>query len=109
MAAAAVTIRNCFGNPLPLYINPHAGQPIASVSGDSTASTDAPRFSKSLPVGHWTRLATTFLNSLPPAALTNEYVYNFEEAIHHGSEDDVVRAAALYLLHPVNQALCIQP
>ncbi|KAL1863059.1 hypothetical protein Daus18300_008215 [Diaporthe australafricana] len=37
--------------------------------------------------------------------LNNEFIYNKESAILHRNEADVVRTAALYLIHPVCQAL----
>lgn len=39
----------------------------------------------------------------------NEFIYNKEISIQHRNEADVVRTAALYLLHPVSQALNAHP
>jgi hypothetical protein len=62
-------------------------------------------FAKAVPAHDWTARGFLFLNQVAHA-LENESIYNPEEAIHHGSEGDIVRTSALYVLHPVNQALC---
>lgn len=41
--------------------------------------------------------------------LQNENLYHEEPVTRHASEGDVVRSAAMYVLHPVNQALAVHP
>src|SRR3569833_1378874 len=41
--------------------------------------------------------------------LNDEFIPQREDAMHHANEDDIMRAATLYLIHPINQALCASP
>jgi hypothetical protein len=79
------------------------------MSGDSTVNTDPPYFSIAAQQ-NWHTLGTTLIANIPNIAnpahnLNRETVPFREDAAYHNSEGDVVRSAALYLLHPVNQAL----
>lgn len=106
------------GNALPAYANPR-GSAHASISGDSTRDTDPPYFSIAAQPQHsthrdWHALGTAAVANIPnintPAhPLNHEFVYFREAATYHDSEGDVVRSAAQYLLHPVNQALSSVP
>jgi hypothetical protein len=122
MAAQAVPLSQAFANvaanALPPYPNPH-GNAHASMSGDSTRNTDPPYFSIPAQPQHavhqnWHALGTAAVANIPNIAapahpLNHEFVYFPEAATYHNSEGDVVRSAAQYLLHPVNQALSSVP
>src|SRR3569833_219140 len=41
--------------------------------------------------------------------LNDEFIPQREDAMHHANEDHIMRAATLYLIHPINQALCASP
>lgn len=98
--------------PLPNFPT-EGGSPNVTASGNSTTQTDAPKFALATPQGHWQGTAPAALQTIAasvgnnPNPLTTEYLYEPESAIYHGSEGDVVRSSALYLLHPVNQALSL--
>ncbi|RYC54060.1 hypothetical protein CHU98_g12149 [Xylaria longipes] len=81
---AAVTIKQSFRTALPSYQNP-IGVGDTHISGSTTLNTDPPRFFVGVSHEAW------------------------ENAMWHLSEGDVVRAAAMYLLHPINQALSAIP
>ncbi|KAK4170812.1 hypothetical protein QBC36DRAFT_250678 [Triangularia setosa] len=103
---------NIPGNALPNYPNPH-GNASAIMSGDSTRNTDPPYFAIAAQ-NNWHAFSTNFMANHPAAATANhplnvETVYLPEAAAHHNSEGDVVRSAAMYLLHPANQALSTHP
>ncbi|KAK4176557.1 hypothetical protein QBC36DRAFT_378422 [Triangularia setosa] len=103
---------NVPANALPNYPNPH-GNANATMSGDSTRNTDPPYFSISSQT-NWHALSTAFLNGHPATTTANhplnvESVYFPEATAHHQSEGDVVHSAAMYLLHPTNQALSSHP
>lgn len=38
-------------------------------------------------------------------AIKGEFIHDKEGAIIHGNESDVVRTAAMYLIHPISQVL----
>jgi hypothetical protein len=91
-------------NALPQF-NGSTGPPgVATESGESTTNTDPPRFAIPSPT-NWANRGTAFVQPLGQS-LHNQFICSREECIYHANEGDVVRAAALYLLHPVNQALC---
>ncbi|CAP71805.1 uncharacterized protein PODANS_6_7520 [Podospora anserina S mat+] len=103
---------NVATNALPTYPNPH-GNANATISGDSTRDTDPPYFAIASQ-NNWNNLGTNFLGNHPASTTPNhqlnvETVSLREDAVHHGSEGDVVRSAAMYLLHPINQALSTHP
>ena len=105
---------NVATNALPAYPNPH-GNSHANMSGDSTRDTDPPYFSITAQPRHpvhqnWDALGTAAVANIPGIAaaahaLNRELIYLNEPATYHNSEGDVVRSAAQYLLHPVNQVL----
>ena len=109
MAAQPRTIRQSFADPLPAYPNPNQGIGAnASVSGDSTRNTDPCYFA----IGarqNWFNIGQNIIGdpalAVPAHPLNRECIHFREEATYHNSEGDVVRSAAQYLLHPVNQVL----
>ncbi|KAI0189875.1 hypothetical protein F4808DRAFT_465807 [Astrocystis sublimbata] len=106
---AAVTIRNSFATPLPNYYS-RPGVVGAQSSGTATTNTDAPKFA--VPIKHdgYRSRGIQYLRKVGrTSTLDEECVPLREGAMRHSSEGDVVRAAALYLLHPINQALAAIP
>ncbi|KAI1365881.1 hypothetical protein F5Y08DRAFT_338283 [Xylaria arbuscula] len=105
--SSARTILESFTDPLPKYehkYNPKTTQ--VALSGNSTKETDPPKFwvdSGKNWVNEGNNIIKNHHNSLQH--LERQFISNREESIHLLSEGDVTRAAALYLLHPVNQAL----
>jgi hypothetical protein len=114
----AVPLSASFATALPTYPNPH-GAAEASISGQSTVNADAPYFSIPAQPVHaihrdWAALGRAALANIPninvPAhPLNKEFLYFSEGATHHNSESDVVRSAAMYLIHPINQVLASTP
>ncbi|KAH6641333.1 hypothetical protein F5144DRAFT_599977 [Chaetomium tenue] len=110
MAAPALrTIRQSFDDALPNYPNPNLGVAAhASISGDSTLNTDPPHFSIAAQQ-NWFNLGRIVLGHAniagPNHAVNRECIYFNEVGTYHNSEGDVVRSAAEYLLHPVNQVI----
>lgn len=104
--AQVVTIRQSIvpGTPLPPYPNNTANSNVTP-SGQSTIETDPPYFAQNVAVNVWQGICQAFLGLPHSNAIDTERLADTEGAIFHVSEGDVVRASALYLLHPVNQAL----
>ncbi|KAI0546720.1 hypothetical protein F4679DRAFT_404219 [Xylaria curta] len=105
---AAVTIKQSFTKTLPLYQNP-LGVGDTHISGSTTLETDPPRFF--IPVSHdsWVNLGLQSLGGASRGTLEGEHISLREDAMYHHNEGDVARAAAMYLLHPINQALSAIP
>ncbi|KAI0517545.1 hypothetical protein F5B22DRAFT_109548 [Xylaria bambusicola] len=105
---APSTILNSLSEPLPRY--PADGLdalPDIQPSGSSTKETNPPKF---WVMGRdWAASGVNAITAsrrrLVAAGLETEFIYKKETAIKLLTEGDVTRAAALYLLHPVNQAL----
>lgn len=114
-----------FGSALPAY-DYHGNQHSAHEGGTTSKNTEPPKFAVQRPRNNnrWSDLGQVYLASLQTAGATpqaqgnahalfgqfnNERIYNKEDAILHRNEADVVRTAALYLLHPVCQALNANP
>ncbi|KAI0971112.1 hypothetical protein F4678DRAFT_479483 [Xylaria arbuscula] len=101
------TILQSFEEPLPHYPDNSSGLSADSqISGESTRETDPPKF--------WFDFGEFFFNQGVVTLrqrydllkhLNMEFIYRKEEAIKLLVEGDITRAAALYLLHPVNQTL----
>ncbi|KKY32006.1 hypothetical protein UCDDA912_g08062 [Diaporthe ampelina] len=106
MAQNIPTIRQSFQTALPPYPNCGDLSPSVSASGQSTLATDAPKFAQNVQSNIWTTACQTLFTGIAPnnTMIDVERIAT-ENAFYHQSEGDVVRAAALYLLHPVNQAL----
>lgn len=58
---------------------------------------------------HWIEACNNVINGLPGHELENEGLDRKEAIMYHKCEADVVRSAALYVLHPLNQALAAHP
>lgn len=91
-----------------------------SSSSDTTGRTEPPRFAQQITITHWIDLSNTIITDFVTTralathvranlALLNENVNQREDVIRHKSEGDVVRTAALYVLHPVNQVFAAHP
>ncbi|KAI0188890.1 hypothetical protein EV127DRAFT_462073 [Xylaria flabelliformis] len=105
---AAITIKQSFRNPLPSYPNP-LGVGDTHISGSTTMDTDPPRFYVAISHDAWVGLGFQSLETVNTRALENEHISLREDAMYHLNEGDVARAAAMYLLHPINQALSAIP
>ncbi|KAI1428717.1 hypothetical protein F5Y12DRAFT_731497 [Xylaria sp. FL1777] len=109
------TILESFQESLPNYTGEAPGAVVdTQLSGESTKNTDPPKFWISLPEGFWVNhrasTLTKYHTYLLSAGLHKDFIYRKEKAITLLSEGDVTRAAALYLLHPVNQVMsALQP
>ncbi|KAI1326846.1 hypothetical protein F5Y16DRAFT_219089 [Xylariaceae sp. FL0255] len=104
---AACTLTQSFRQALPRYDRPHitAG---THISGSTTASTDAPPFGVlAAPDDHVNRGHGTLAKVA--RTLDREYIFLPEASMAHLSEGYVARAAAMYLIHPINQALSAIP
>ncbi|KAG8159907.1 hypothetical protein KVR01_010544 [Diaporthe batatas] len=105
MAQNIPTIRGSFQVALPSYQNNGDPSPSVSASGESTRAMDPPKFAQSVQPNIWAATGTTWLTTIPPntTAIDVERIAA-EDTFAHRNEGDVVRAAALHLLHPVHQA-----
>ncbi|KAK3983855.1 hypothetical protein QBC44DRAFT_353984 [Cladorrhinum sp. PSN332] len=110
-----VTLANSFPvappRPLPNYPT-NGGLARASASGASTINTEPPKFAVASAALYWQNSGDSTLTHITATqgnnnALTTEFLSEVEPAIYHASEGDVVRSSAIYLLHPVNQALSL--
>ncbi|KAI1738461.1 hypothetical protein F4680DRAFT_467410 [Xylaria scruposa] len=99
---AAVTIRHSFRTALPSYDPDRSGD--AHLSGTTTLQTDPPRFCVLISHEAWVLSGLQSVDRVG-RELDTEYTSLRENAMCHQNESDVVRGAAIYLLHPVNQAL----
>jgi hypothetical protein len=73
-------------------------------SGSTTEQTEPPKYHESRPVSDYTNAGQAALVTLQ-GQLQQNFMPSEEDLFAHRSEADVVRSAALYLLHPVNMAL----
>ncbi|KAI1313502.1 hypothetical protein F5Y03DRAFT_389802 [Xylaria venustula] len=103
------TILRSFEESLPLYQDDNSSLSTdIQLSGESTRRTDAPKFWTNVGDSYWEKGASTLGNKRYHNHLKHldfEFIYRKEQAIELLVEGDVTRAAALYLLHPVNQVL----
>ncbi|KAI1420595.1 hypothetical protein F5Y12DRAFT_109952 [Xylaria sp. FL1777] len=99
-----VTIIESFNYPLPSIQNGNSidEDPDTHLSGSKAAQTDPPVFCAPLEKECWVKLGHKTLQSI---RLPTEYLSLPEKAMVHMSEADVIRSAAIYLLHPINQVL----
>lgn len=111
-----------FSSALPTYTY-LGGRHNAHEGGTTSKNTPPPKFAVQRPQNdRWSRRGQTYLANLqntgispqaPGHALFSQFnserIYNKENAILHRNEADVVRTAALYLIHPVCQALAANP
>lgn len=111
-----VTLTQSFDGTRSLPSFPNRGSVSTELtpSGNSTAETDAPKFAIASLPGKWQSDGVLTLQTISNANTGNttnlintEYLSEIESAMDHESEGDVVRSSALYLLHPVNQALSL--
>lgn len=111
--AAPIPLRRCFVPPYTLNLDVYDAEPTANTNPSSSSVTTAnvtpPRFAHKILATHWNALCNAFITNIPATALTNEYLSHVELLMRHASEADVVRTAALYLLHPINQAFSAHP
>ncbi|KAK4222828.1 hypothetical protein QBC38DRAFT_374331 [Podospora fimiseda] len=83
----------------------------ASCSSDTTKSTEPPTKVVLGDAQHWIKQGRRIINyekSSPAPALnrlTLQYLAEEDASTYHINEADIVRSAAVHLLHPVNQAL----
>lgn len=114
------TIRNSIhpGLAFPTYPAPQGLNVAASISGDSTRRTDPPYFAQSVDSTTWRNSGQAVIGQIPAnsqnpnvpgVTIDTEQISGKEDAFYHQHEGDVVRAAAIYLIHPVNQALSTHP
>ncbi|KAH8783261.1 hypothetical protein F5883DRAFT_538182 [Diaporthe sp. PMI_573] len=114
MAAALAprSLLQSFNDALPTYVyngSPHK----APQGGTESRKTPPPNFAvRRTQANRWSAVGQVFLNNLQNAstvplwtAFLNECIYNKEQPIQHRNEADIVRTSALYLIHPVSQAL----
>jgi hypothetical protein len=98
--------------PLPYYEN-RKGLQTASDPGETTKKYLAPAFAIKLDVSVWTNIGQLVLKDIKDGRLTRmideQYINEKEISMVHRNEADVVRAAAVHLLHSVNQALDLCP
>jgi hypothetical protein len=75
-------------------------------TGSTTEQTEPPKYHESRHVNEYTSVGQTAL-AMPAVQgqLQQNFMPSDEDLFAHRSEADVVRSAALYLLHPVNMAL----
>lgn len=106
------TLRQCFVPPYPrLYNFPgdRPGNSNPSSSSITTAETNPPKFAHEIEQRDWIDTCNNIINGLPGNELENEGLDSKEAIMYHKCEADVVRSAALYILHPLNQALSAHP
>jgi hypothetical protein len=72
--------------------------------GSTTEKVEPPTYHESRPVDDYTRAGRAALEAVQ-GQLQQRFMPSDEDLFAHRSEADVVRSAALYLLHPVNMAL----
>jgi hypothetical protein len=98
--------------PLPYYEN-RKGLQTASDPGETTKKYLAPAFAIKLDVSVWTNIGQLVLKDIKDGRLTRmldeQYINEKEISMVHRNEADVVRAAAVHLLHSVHQALDLCP
>ncbi|KAG8166990.1 hypothetical protein KVR01_002679 [Diaporthe batatas] len=114
MAAALAprSLLQSFNDPLPTY-RYNGTVHKASEGGTESKNTTSPNFAvRRTQANRWSAVGQVFLNNLQNAstvplwtAFLNERIYNKEQPIQHRNEADIVRTSALYLIHPVSQAL----
>lgn len=118
MAAPAATpsIRRCFIKPFNKGLSSYPFQALTTDNPGESSSTvsevNPPAFAQKMLARMWNSIAEFFITGIPGAQaqqLEEEFVYRDENVIRHSSEADVVRTAALYVLHPINQALDAHP
>ncbi|KAI0468044.1 hypothetical protein F4859DRAFT_223056 [Xylaria cf. heliscus] len=98
-----ITIKQSFAAALPSYQS-IIGSNGTHLSGSVTVQTDPPKFCVIIPRQSWESVGRDGLNRANNT-LDSEYMYLRENAMIHANEGDVARAAAMYLIHPINQAL----
>lgn len=103
--------------PLPEYPNPLGKQTISEL-GSTTGKHPAPAVAIELKTSVWTGIGDELLLDISKALqagqqlkprLDEQYIDEKEISMVHSNEADVVRAAAIHLLHPVHQALDLCP
>lgn len=118
MAAPAGThsLRSCFVKPfdkgLTFYPFQFLSTDNPSESSATVGDVNPPAFAHKILVRVWNRISELFITGLPGAQeqqLEGEVLYRHENVARHNSEADVVRTAAMYVLHPINQALNSHP
>lgn len=107
----AQTIRKSLKEALPVFDNVGDLNPNVSASGESTNAMDPPLFSHKIAATVYVDACmTTMLGPLPQTGtIIDRDSIATEDTFRHKNEGDVVRAAALYLIHPANQALSVSP
>jgi hypothetical protein len=76
----------------------------AHVSGTTTEHTEPPKYHSTRALADYTNAGQTAVTAVQQG-LHQHYMPSDEDLFVHRAEADVVRSAALYLLHPVNMAL----
>lgn len=121
MTTQLVPLRRCFVPPHTLTLDNYPSVDPKNKDPNSSSATTAdvtpPRFAHKVLYTDWTAVCKAFMGlgplqpmfNMPQNGLTNEYLYLKDEALHHASEADVVRTAALYVLHPINKAFNAHP
>lgn len=99
-------IIDSFSQSLPSYDNPNLpGSVAVTASGQSTISSDAPKFAIAIPVGTYVSIGKEAVQKTPTKnRLGQGCLSDRDETIRHISEADVARSSALYLIDPVNKA-----
>ncbi|OAA62533.1 hypothetical protein SPI_04073 [Niveomyces insectorum RCEF 264] len=83
--------------------------PAAVVSGPSTLAAEAPRAGITVSYSFWNRYATRILGSDQVAqGLAGKHLASWEDGRYFDVEGDVVSAAGIQLMNPVDLALCAQ-
>ncbi|KAI0517555.1 hypothetical protein F5B22DRAFT_603366 [Xylaria bambusicola] len=98
------TIKQCFNDSLPFIQHPTRLVPFEFRPGTKTSQIDAPKFWISTNERGWSEPAHNTLRPMNMNALQEQVSWP-EPSMRLACEADVVRAAALYLLHPINQVL----
>lgn len=102
---APATIRESFKQTLPNLPQDGTAK-VATMSGQSTSLTDPPCLFVARAIDAYSASADDALKDGKVRTQTeNAYLPAIEQTFYLFTEGDVVRAAALYLLHPVNVAL----
>lgn len=108
------SIFDSFNQTLPGYRYTH-GLKRAPQSGSKSKQTKPPIFAVRRLANRWCDQGDNLIHNYQLSAhplfpdLLTERLYNPENAIVHRNEADVVRTAAMYLIHPVCQALHVDP
>lgn len=103
-----VTLYQCFQEAHKIsfpVISPKKADRVKAHEGEVTRATSAPKFSTRESIDYWAQKGYVYVSG-DSRALEQQRLSIAELAMYHNSEADVVRAATLYLLHPVNQAFC---